>query len=71
MRFADPPSRLSRSTDEQRRALYDSFRGNVDELAAWMGRDLSAWDPAWLGPEDTRPRTSPTHACPSPRSRPS
>ena len=26
--------------------MYEPFRSNVDELAAWLGRDLSMWDPA-------------------------
>ena len=46
MRFPNPPSSLDDLTDEQRSVLFDSFRGNVNELGAMLGRDLSAWDPA-------------------------
>ncbi len=38
----EPPD----TSREQAVAMYEPFRSNVDELAAWMGRDLSMWDPA-------------------------
>lgn len=34
-----------RLTAEQRRILYMLFRGDVEELEALIGRDLTAWDP--------------------------
>ena len=35
----------SRLTAEQRRILHMLFRGDVEELEALIGRDLTAWDP--------------------------
>lgn len=37
--------------DEQRKILYGFFRNDVELLAEWTGRDLSAWDPGQVDPE--------------------
>jgi len=46
VRFRGPAVELEPLTHDQRLFFYENLRENINELAGWLGRDLSSWDPA-------------------------
>jgi len=49
VRYQGRGPQLDPGSVEERAAWYEQLRGGVDELAQWLGRDLSFWDPAVSG----------------------